>query len=411
MPAEASGADRPPVTRPRPGHADLAGFVKYGHDDMRNVLERASARETAARVAVGAIARQLLARRRHRDRQPRRLASARPPSPIRWRSRSSEVARDRRRLAAALRRRRRRAADDRGDRSRRARPATRWAAASRSSRTACRPGLGSHVHWDRKLDGRLAQALMSIPAIKAVGIGRGPAVADAARLAGPRRDRRRAPARAPGAVPGVARPTNNAGGLEGGVTNGEDLRVTGYMKPIATLMKPLRSVDLDDDDREPGGDRAQRRLRRPGRGGRRRSDGRDRARRRARREVRRRLDRGAGRELAGLPASAPPRASPRDDHAHDKERRARRARRVQNLATLRAHSAESLCFRNHPRVAATLFACALPACPRTERLNALDRTNHRRRDRVSIDELGPGMLESAYEACLAFELHRAGPHD
>jgi chorismate synthase len=102
------------------------------------------------------------------------------------------------------------------------------------------PGLGSYVQWDRKLDGRLAQALMSIPAIKAVGIGRGPAVA---------------------AVPGsrvhdeillgdtnaplgIRRPTNNAGGLEGGVTNGEDLRITAYMKPISTLMKPLRSVDL-----------------------------------------------------------------------------------------------------------------------------------------------------------------------
>ena len=103
-------------------------------------------------------------------------------------------------------------------------------------------GLGSYVQWDRKLDGRLAQALMSIPAIKAVGIGLGPEVAVAARLAGPRRDPS-GPRPAPRGI-GVARPTNNAGGLEGGVTNGEDLRVTGYMKPIATLMKPLRSVDL-----------------------------------------------------------------------------------------------------------------------------------------------------------------------
>ena len=106
------------------------------------------------------------------------------------------------------------------------------------------PGLGSHVQWDRKLDGRLAQALMSIPAIKAVGHR-------------PRRRRSRTcPARrcttrscrpsrnASGTVPGLARPTNNAGGLEGGVTNGEDVRVTAWMKPISTLMKPLRSVDL-----------------------------------------------------------------------------------------------------------------------------------------------------------------------
>ena len=101
-------------------------------------------------------------------------------------------------------------------------------------------GLGSYVQWDRKLDGRLAQALMSIPAIKAVGIGLGP---EAAARPGSRvhdeivLDRR--PARMP-----LARPTNNAGGLEGGVTNGEDLRVSAWMKPIATLMKPLRSVDL-----------------------------------------------------------------------------------------------------------------------------------------------------------------------
>jgi len=110
-------------------------------------------------------------------------------------------------------------------------------------------GLGSYVQWDRKLDGRLAQAIMSIPAIKAVGIGRGPA---AAGLPGSRmHDEILPPGNAhegarrvqPGEVP-LIRPTNNAGGLEGGVTNGEDLRVTGYMKPIATLMKPLRSVDL-----------------------------------------------------------------------------------------------------------------------------------------------------------------------
>ena len=100
------------------------------------------------------------------------------------------------------------------------------------------------MQWDRKLDGRLAQALMSIPAIKAVGIGRGPRrpslpgsrVHDEILPLAGSADRR--------AQVGRARPTNNAGGLEGGVTNGEDLRVTGYMKPIATLMKPLRSVDL-----------------------------------------------------------------------------------------------------------------------------------------------------------------------
>ena len=101
------------------------------------------------------------------------------------------------------------------------------------------PGLGSYVQWDRKLDGRLAQAMMCIHAIKAVGIGIGPEVAIRPgsrvhdEILPPHRRRRAA-----------VRPTNNAGGLEGGVTNGEDVRVTGFMKPIATLMKPLRSVDL-----------------------------------------------------------------------------------------------------------------------------------------------------------------------
>jgi len=101
------------------------------------------------------------------------------------------------------------------------------------------PGLGSYVHWDRKLDGRLAQAMMSIPAIKAVGIGLGPAVAS---LPGSRVHDEIV--LGSGGIPGIRRPTNNAGGLEGGVTNGEDLRISASMKPISTLMKPLRSVDL-----------------------------------------------------------------------------------------------------------------------------------------------------------------------
>src|SRR5439155_2675709 len=110
------------------------------------------------------------------------------------------------------------------------------------------PGLGSYAQWDRKLDGRLAQALMSIPAIKGVGIGRGPA---AASLPGSRLHDEILPLGGRTAVVGVSRPTNNAGGLEGGVTNGEDLRVSGYMKPIATLMKPLRSIDLTTMDESP----------------------------------------------------------------------------------------------------------------------------------------------------------------
>jgi chorismate synthase len=110
--------------------------------------------------------------------------------------------------------------------------------------TGVPPGLGSYTTWDRKLDGRLAQALMSIPAIKAVGLGRGPEVG---RLPGSRVHDEIVRSEGPstGTVPGLSRPTNNAGGLEGGVTNGEPVRVTAWMKPISTLMKPLRSVDLE----------------------------------------------------------------------------------------------------------------------------------------------------------------------
>src|SRR5213593_4401305 len=241
MPESASGVDRPLVTRPRPGHADLAGFVKYGHEDMRNVLERASARETAARVAVGAIARQLL-RAVGTDiashvtaigsasvsnplafsfRQVRAISAE---SPLHCADAEVEL-----RMIAEIDR-----ARDAGDT---------MGGSFEIIAHDVPPGLGSYVQWDRKLDGRLAQALMSIPAIKAVGIGRGP---QAAVLPGSRLHDEILPhaglPRASG-VP-VDRPTNNAGGLEGGVTNGEDLRISGYMKPIATLMKPLRSVDL-----------------------------------------------------------------------------------------------------------------------------------------------------------------------
>ena len=250
QPPDASGADRPLVTRPRPGHADLAGVVKYGHDDIRNVLERASARETAARVAIGALARQLLASI-GADIVSHVFAiggvSLADPLAVTY-----EEARDigadtplhcvdaavEREMMAAIDR-----ARDAGD------------TMGGSFEVIARgvpPGLGSYVQWDRKLDGLLAQALMSIPAIKAVGIGRGP---DAASLAGSRVHDEILPR--PGAPPpsgiGLVRPTNNAGGLEGGVTNGEDLRVSIYMKPIATLMKPLRSVDLTTMAESPAG--------------------------------------------------------------------------------------------------------------------------------------------------------------
>jgi chorismate synthase len=238
MPEGATGADRPEVTRPRPGHADLAGFVKYGHDDMRNILERASARETAARVAVGAIARQLLqVVGVEIVSHVTGIGSAIVTDPLaigfdEARAISAESplhcadAGIEREMIAEIDR-----ARDAGDT---------MGGSFEVIAHAVPPGLGSHVQWDRKLDGRLAQALMSIPAIKAVGIGRGPAVAT---VPGSQVHDEILPGHAKAPVP-LRRPTNNAGGLEGGVTNGEDLRVTGYMKPISTLMKPLRSVDL-----------------------------------------------------------------------------------------------------------------------------------------------------------------------
>jgi chorismate synthase len=240
QPADATGSDRPPVTRPRPGHADLAGVVKYGHDDIRDVLERASARETAARVAVGSIARQLLCQLgtdivSHVTAigsvalpDPLALTYAevraiRPDAPLHCVDPDAEL-----RMIAEIDR-----ARDAGDT---------MGGSFEVIAHDVPPGLGSYVQWDRKLDGRLAQALMSIPAIKAVGIGRGPLVAS---LPGSRiHDEILPPDASAHGSPAASRPTNNAGGLEGGVTNGEDLRVTAYMKPIATLMKPLRSIDL-----------------------------------------------------------------------------------------------------------------------------------------------------------------------
>jgi chorismate synthase len=236
MPEGATGADRPDVTRPRPGHADLAGFVKYGHDDMRNVLERASARETAARVAVGAIARscsQVVGL----EIVSHVTASDRPSSPIRSRFASTRLGRSPA-IAAALRRRRRRAADDRGNRSR-ARCRRHDGRQLRGDRARGPAGLGSHVQWDRKLDGRSPGA--DVDSRHQGGRHRPrPAVAT---VPGSTVHDEILPGRRQASVP-LRRPTNNAGGLEGGVTNGEDLRVTGYMKPISTLMKPLRSVDL-----------------------------------------------------------------------------------------------------------------------------------------------------------------------
>src|SRR5262245_49094799 len=246
QPADATGPERPAVTRPRPGHADLAGAVKYGHTDIRDVLERASARETASRVAVGAIARQLLTEvGAEIVSHVISIGSVALPDPL---AISFEDARAisadsplhcvdagvEQRMIGEIDR-----ARDAGD--------TMGGGFEVIVRNVP-PGLGSYAQWDRKLDGRLAQAIMSIPAIKGVGIGRGPA---AANVPGSRLHDEILPPDGRPALVGGVRPTNNAGGLEGGVTNGEELRVSGYMKPIATLMKPLRSIDLTTLEESP----------------------------------------------------------------------------------------------------------------------------------------------------------------
>ncbi len=246
-PPGSTGANRAAVVRPRPGHADLAGALKYDHDDIRDVLERASARETTARVAAGAIARQLL-RAVGCDitshitgighvvmpggtpisfDQARALA---PEAPLRCADAALEQT-----MMAAID-----AAKEAGD------------TLGGSFEVIARDvpvGLGSYVQWDRKLDGRLAQALMSIPAIKAVSIGDG--VEGSRRPGSQVHDEIVAKPSARAGEPVIGRPTNRAGGLEGGVTNGEELRITGFMKPISTLMKPLRSVDLTTLDEAP----------------------------------------------------------------------------------------------------------------------------------------------------------------
>jgi chorismate synthase len=235
------GARRAPVTRPRPGHADLAAGLKYDRADLRDILERASARETAARVAAGALARTLLAALGIRiSSHVTRIGDAGldesvvvPFSTIAALLDTDDVrcvdapTADRMRAAVD-------AARERGDTV---------GGTFEVVVSGVPAGLGSHTQWDRKLDGLLAQALMSIPAIKAVGIGMGPSVGhvpgsqvhDEILLS---------QGASTGTLTSLSRPTNRAGGLEGGVTNGEDLRVTAWMKPISTLMAPLRSVDL-----------------------------------------------------------------------------------------------------------------------------------------------------------------------
>jgi len=234
--------DKIRVTRARPGHADLPGALKYNQHDVRNILERSSARETAARVAVGSIAKAFLSRfginvggfvvelggiKSERPNLPSRtLLEKAAKSELFTYDDAAETE------MKALIDKMKEAGDTVGG-------------IVEVIVSGVPAGLGSHVQWDRKLDARLAMALMSIQAIKGVEVGAGFATAatpgsqvhdeiyyDSARV--PR-----------GESTGFYRKTNNAGGIEGGISNGEEIMVRAAMKPIPTLYKPLGSVDID----------------------------------------------------------------------------------------------------------------------------------------------------------------------
>jgi chorismate synthase len=232
---EPEAAAKRRLTSPRPGHADLAGGLKYGRRDLRDVLERASARESAARVAAGALCRQLLLAFSVRVRSgvlsigevavPEGtrgfgdLEKVDDASPFRLVDRSVETAMKDAVDAAA------KAGDTLGGTI---------LVGARGVPT----GLGSHVSWEEKLDGRIARALMSIPSVKGVSLGEG--VANAFRRGSAAHD---AVLYEPGR--GFFRASNRAGGLEGGITNGEDVLATIYQKPISTLRDGLPSVDIE----------------------------------------------------------------------------------------------------------------------------------------------------------------------
>ena len=228
----ASG-ELPPLTVPRPGHADWAGMAKYAMEDARPILERASARETAARVAVGAVAKCLLTEFGIRvGSAVTSIGEAQAPTPkADWDAAWEQAERSSVRCADAEATQRMTEAIDAAREAGDSLGGTFLVAA-----TGVPPGLGSHVHWDRRLDARIAEALISIPAIKGVEIG--PAFDNA---------RRRGTVVHDAFVPangGVTRPTNRAGGLEGGISNGEAIVVRAAMKPIPTTIAPQPSVDL-----------------------------------------------------------------------------------------------------------------------------------------------------------------------
>ena len=201
---EPAGKGTKPVTLPRPGHADLAGVLKFGHDDVRDALERASARHTAVHVAAGSVAKALL-RELGIDVKGRVLEIGGETEEEAQRAAMDAAKADRDTLGGIV----------------------------EVVATGCPPGLGSYATKDERLDARLAAALLGIQAMKGVEVGDGFGLA-----------RRRGSEAHDEIEPGLRRRTNRAGGLEAGVTNGEPLVVRAAMKPLPTLMRPLDSVDL-----------------------------------------------------------------------------------------------------------------------------------------------------------------------
>jgi chorismate synthase len=230
------------VKRPRPGHADLAGGQKFQTRDLRDILERASARETAARVACGAIAKQLLEQfeieiRSHvvklgsvpekpLEKNWTEIRAIEKDSPLNCADSVAEKA-----MIELIDK-----AKAEGD--------TLGGVFEVVAKSVV-VGLGSHTSWSEKLDGRIAQALMSIQAVKAVEIGEG--VENASRFGSKVHDE----IGYDESSKSFTRPTNRAGGLEGGITNGEELRARGYLKPISTLRKALKSIDIETKLEEP----------------------------------------------------------------------------------------------------------------------------------------------------------------
>ncbi len=241
------------VASPRPGHADLAGALKYDFRDARYVLERASARESAARVACGAMAKMLLrALGVEVASHVTRVGTAELEREASWAEIGGIAERTEVLLACV-------------DKDTEARMKAEVDKALRTGDTVggvfevvvhgLPPGIGTHVNWDERLDGLLAQALMSLQAVKAVELGRGvtaasspgSAVHDAIGYAGLDGEGAEASGAGQGNGPGFTRfkrERNNAGGVEGGMSNGEDVVVRGYLKPISTLRRPLGSVSF-----------------------------------------------------------------------------------------------------------------------------------------------------------------------